>query len=76
MRSEELRDWYSSPSVIRMMRWAGHVARIEAKSNAYRILIGKPEERSLGRPRGWWVDNIKMDFLEMGWSTVDWNGLA
>jgi hypothetical protein len=30
------------------------------KRNAYRILVGKPEvERPLGRPRHWWVGNIK-----------------
>jgi hypothetical protein len=27
----------------RKMRWAGHVAQIEEKRNAYRILVGKPE---------------------------------
>jgi hypothetical protein len=33
-----------------------------AKRNAYRILVGTPgEEGSLGRPRFWWVDNIKME---------------
>jgi hypothetical protein len=32
------------------------------KRNAYRILVGKPEgKRPQGRPRGRWVDNIKMD---------------
>jgi hypothetical protein len=32
----------------------------EAKRNAYRILVGNPErKRQLGRPRRWWVDNIK-----------------
>jgi hypothetical protein len=51
---EELRDLYSSPSVIRMiksrrMRWAGHVARMGEKRNAYRLLVGKPEgKRPLG----------------------------
>jgi hypothetical protein len=36
----------------RRMRWAGHVARIGAKRNAYRILVGKLEgKRPLGRPR-------------------------
>jgi hypothetical protein len=39
---------YSSPSIIRMikskrLRWVGHVARKEAKRNAYRILVGMPE---------------------------------
>jgi hypothetical protein len=33
-------------------------------------------ERPLGRPRRRWVDNIKMDLLEMGWGGVDWIGLA
>jgi hypothetical protein len=46
----------------RRMKWAGHVARIVEKRNAYRILVGNPEgKRPLGRPRRMWVDNIKMD---------------
>jgi hypothetical protein len=47
------------------------------KRNAYRLLVGKPEgKRPLGRPRCGWVDNIKMDLLEIGWGGVDWIGLA
>jgi hypothetical protein len=39
--------------------------------------LGKPEgKRPLGRPRRRWVDNIKMDLLEIGWGGVDWIGLA
>jgi hypothetical protein len=39
-----------------------HVARMGAKRNAYRILVGEPEgRRALGRPRRRWVDNIKID---------------
>jgi hypothetical protein len=39
-------------------------------------LVGKPEgKRPLGRPRRRWIDNIKMDLLEMGLSVVDWIGL-
>jgi hypothetical protein len=50
----------------RRMRWAGHVARMEDKRNAYRILVGKPEgKRPLGRPRLRWVDNIKIDLREI-----------
>jgi hypothetical protein len=30
----------------------------------------------LGRLRRWWIDNIKMDLLEIGVSVVDWIGLA
>jgi hypothetical protein len=38
------------------------------KRNAYRILVGKPEgERTLGRPRRKWEDNIRMDLRERGW---------
>jgi hypothetical protein len=47
------------------------------KSNAYRLLVGKPEgKRPLGRPRRRWVDNIRMDLGEVGWGDVDWIGQA
>jgi hypothetical protein len=50
----------------RRMRWAGHVARMEEKRNACRILVGNPEgKRQLGRPRRRWVYNIKMDSREI-----------
>jgi hypothetical protein len=59
------------------MRWAGHIARIGATRNAYRILVGKPEgKKPLGRPRRWWVDNIKMDLRKIGWDGRDWIELA
>jgi hypothetical protein len=54
------------------MRWAEHVVRMGEKKNAYRILVGKPEEeRPLGGPRHRWVDNIKMDLKEIGWNGMD-----
>jgi hypothetical protein len=47
------------------------------KRNAYRLLVGKPERnRPLGRPRHRWVNNIRMDLVEVGWGDVDWIGLA
>jgi hypothetical protein len=47
------------------------------KRNAYRLLVGKPEGKiPLGRPRRWWVDNIRTDLGEVGWGDVDWIGLA
>jgi hypothetical protein len=56
----------------RRMKWAGYVARMGEKSNAYRILVGKPEgKRLLGKPRRRWVDNIKMDLREIGWCGLD-----
>jgi hypothetical protein len=42
------------------------------KRNVYRILVGKPKgARSLGRPRGRWVDSVKMDLREIGWDGLD-----
>jgi hypothetical protein len=39
--------------------------------------VGKPEgKRPLGRPRGRWVDNIRMVLGDVGWGDVDWIGLA
>jgi hypothetical protein len=47
------------------------------KRNVYRLLVGKSEgKRPLGRPRRRWIDNIKMDFLEIGVNVVDWIRLA
>jgi hypothetical protein len=66
LHNEELHNLYSSPNIIRMMksrrmRWAGRVARIGRKRNAYRILVGGPEgRRLLGRPIRIWEDNIKI----------------
>jgi hypothetical protein len=42
LHNEGLRDLYSSPSIIRMIKsrtmiWAGHVARKGTKRNAYRL---------------------------------------
>jgi hypothetical protein len=57
LHNKELHDLYSSPSIIRIIkssrtRWAGYVARMGEKRNAYRFLVGKPDgKRPLGRPR-------------------------
>jgi hypothetical protein len=45
--------------------------------NAYRLLVGKPDgRRPLGRPRCRWVDNIKMNFVDIGFGDLGWTGLA
>jgi hypothetical protein len=47
------------------------------KRNVYRLLVRKPEGKTpLGRPRRRWIDNIKMDLLEIGVNVVDWISLA
>jgi len=76
LHNEELNDLYSSPNIVRViksrrMRWAAHVARILEERGVYRVLLGKPEGRPLGRPRRRWVDNIRMDLQEVGCGYMD-----
>jgi hypothetical protein len=60
----------------RWMRWAGHDERMGEERNAYRLLVGKPEQkRSLGRPRRRWMANIEID-LRIGWDGMDWVDVA
>jgi hypothetical protein len=54
LHNEELRDLYSSPSIIRIikwkrMRWAGHVARMGETRNVDRLLVEKPEGKETTR---------------------------
>jgi hypothetical protein len=44
LHNEEPRDLYSSPSIVRIiksrrMSWAGYVARMGEKRNAYRLFV-------------------------------------
>jgi hypothetical protein len=61
----------------RRMIWAGHVARMGEKRNAYRILVGKPEGKSPLRNQdvgGWTI--LKWILDRMGWYGMDWIDLA
>jgi len=50
---------------------------MEEGRGVYRVLVGKPEgKRPVGRTRRRWVDNIKMDFQEVGECCGDWMELA
>jgi hypothetical protein len=61
----------------RILRWAGHVARMEEGRSAFKILTGTPAGKiPLGRPRRRWEDNIRMDLTEIGNSTRNWVDLA
>ena len=66
-------DYYSlyrSPNIVRMiksrrLRWAGHVARMEEGSSAFKMLTVKPTGKTpLGRPRRGWENNIRIDLEE------------
>jgi hypothetical protein len=85
LHNEELHDLYSSLNVIRIMKYAWHVARMGEKRNAYSLLVGKPQgKRPPGRPSRKWIDNIEMDLLEIGlggpirdrigWCGLEWSG--
>jgi hypothetical protein len=82
LHNEELKVLYSSPSIFRViksrrMRWAGHVARIGGRRDAYRGLLVKPEgKRPPGRPRLRCEGNIKMDLQEVECGNMDWIELA
>jgi hypothetical protein len=72
----KMKTSYLHMGIIRMiksrrMRWAGHVARMDA----YRILVGQPEgniyhweDRDVGWPT--------MYLRDIGWDFVDWIYLA
>ena len=50
---------------------AGHVARLELRG-AYRALAGRPEgNKSFGRPRRRWEENIKMNHNEVRWGGMN-----
>jgi hypothetical protein len=53
LHNAELHNLYASLNIIRVrkpsMRWSGHVSRVGDIRNAYKILVGKPEEK---RPPG------------------------
>ena len=73
---------YSSPNIninlkLRQLTLAGHVAHMEQSRNAYRVLVGRPEgKRPLGRPRGRWEDNIKLNLREVVCDAGDCTDLA
>jgi hypothetical protein len=62
---------------LRIMRWAGHVVHMGEGRGMYRVLLGKCEgDRTLGRPRHRWLDNIKKDRQEVECGGKDGNELA
>jgi hypothetical protein len=72
LRNVELNNLYSSPSIFRVMGWAGHVARMGKRRCVYRVLVGKPaRKRTLGKSEHRWENNIKIDLQEVGCRVMD-----
>ena len=70
LHNEELYSFYRSPNVV---RWVGHVARMEEDRSAFKIVTGKPtSKRLLGRPRHRLDENIRMDPKETRISKGNW----
>ena len=82
LHNEELNNLYFSLNIFRVtqsrsLRRAGHVARMGERRSAYKVLVGKPEGKGLlGRLRGRWEDNFKIDLQEVGCGGMDWIELA
>jgi hypothetical protein len=60
LHNEELRDVYSSPSIIRLfksrrMRWARHVARMGDKRNVYYLWESRGKETTKDQDIGGWI---------------------
>jgi hypothetical protein len=59
------------------IRWAAQTVQMGMERNAYRMFVGKPEEKApLGRPRYRWVDNIKMDLRDIEVDGIGWTDLV
>jgi hypothetical protein len=77
LHNEELSVLHSSPTIIyiikyRRTRCAGNAAHTGDRSGAYRIFVGKHEEKGqFGRRRPRGEGNIKMDLQDVG----AWTGL-
>jgi len=82
LNSEELQNLYSSPNItgvikLRSMKWVGHVARMGAVRNVYKMLVGISDMmRPLGRPRCRWEDNIRVHHREILRERVYWIHLS
>jgi hypothetical protein len=80
LHNGEFNGLYSSSNTIqviksRRMRWDGHVACLEERKAAYRVLVGKPEgKRPPGRAKHRWEDSFKWIFKK--WNGGTWTGLT
>ena len=75
LHNEELNDVYSSPNIVRViksriMRWAGHVARMEEGRVVHRVLVGKPDCKNH------WGDQDVDGRMIIRWILRKWEGVV
>jgi hypothetical protein len=74
IHKEEIYEQYKSPNVIglknsRKMKYVGDVTRTGVRRSTYRISVREHErQKSLGKTRRGWEENIKMYHQKVGWS--------
>ena len=78
LNNEELNVLLTKSIKLRIVRLAWHVACMGERRDVCReFFMGKPEgTRPLGRPRFWWVENIKMHLQKLGCGVMNWTELA
>jgi hypothetical protein len=80
LHNEQLHNVYSSPSIIRSYQVlvdvdVGAACGENGGEDVYRLLVGMPQgRRPPGKPRRGWINNIKMDLVEMELGSLDWTG--
>ena len=70
---------FSSPNISqsKRMRWARHLAHVEDRRGAHRVLMARREgRRPLETPRHIYEDCIIIDLQEVEWGGIDWIGVA
>ena len=78
LHNGELNDLYSSPNIVlviksRIMRWAGHVARMGEKRSVYRVLVGNLRGRGHLEDLG--IDGrIILRWIFRKWDVGEWTG--
>jgi hypothetical protein len=77
LHNEVLHNLYSSPDIIRqiksrIMRWAGHVARMGEERKVNKVSVRKPKvKRQLGRPRRRWSMGSERNLGRLAGGGVD-----